>query len=300
MNELGVIKDARSAVRRVLVTGPSGAGRTTAIRALEDIGYEAIDNIPLSLVPRLLEGVELRRPIALGIDTRNRDFSTSALIETIDTWGADRTQPLEVLYLDCAPDVLVNRFSETRRRHPLALAETPRDGIMREMDLLGPIRARADVLIDTTGLSPHDLRAEVEQWFNAEKGRTLSVSVQSFSYKRGLPRGLDMVFDTRFLNNPYWEEPLRGLTGHNAKVQDYVASDKRFAGFFDRVCDLTRMLLPAYVEEGKSYFAIGFGCTGGQHRSVTMAERLAKALAEEGWQVSIRHHELERRGAARA
>jgi UPF0042 nucleotide-binding protein len=300
MSELGVIEDAITAVRRVLVTGPSGAGRTTAIRALEDIGYEAIDNIPLSLVPRLLEGVELRRPIALGIDTRNRDFSTSALIETIDTWGADRTQPLEVLYLDCAPDVLVNRFSETRRRHPLALAETPRDGIMREMDLLGPIRARADVLIDTTGLSPHDLRAEVEQWFSPDKGRILSVSVQSFSYKRGLPRGLDMVFDTRFLNNPYWEESLRGLTGHNAKVQDYVASDKRFPGFFDKVCDLTQMLLPAYVEEGKSYFAIGFGCTGGQHRSVTMAERLAKALAEGGWQVSIRHHELERRGAARA
>ncbi len=300
MDQPDRIKDVQTVDRRVLVTGPSGAGRSTAIRALEDLGYEAIDNIPLSLVPRLLDAGEARRPMALGIDVRNRDFSTAGLIETIDTFGADRTRPLEVLYLDCAPDVLVNRFSETRRRHPMALGETPRDGIAREMDLLAPIRTRADVLIDTTDLSPHDLRAEVAQWYGVEKGRSLSVSVQSFSYKRGMPRGLDMAFDTRFLNNPYWEESLRGLTGANLQVQNYVASDPRFAEFFSKVRDLTQMLLPAYVEEGKSYFAIGFGCTGGQHRSVTLVERLAKALAEEGWQVSIRHHELERRSAARA
>lgn len=300
MGQLETISSTPTADRRVLVTGPSGAGRTTAIRALEDMGYEAIDNIPLSLVPRLLDGGEARQPMALGIDVRNRDFSTAALVETIDTFGADRTRPLEVLYLDCAPEVLVNRFSETRRRHPMALGETPRDGIAREADLLSPIRSRADVLIDTTDLSPHDLRAEVSRWFGVQKGKTLSVSVQSFSYKRGMPRGLDMVLDTRFLNNPYWEESLRGLTGHNLQVQNYVASDPRFAEFFSKVRDLTKMLLPAYVEEGKSYFGIGFGCTGGQHRSVTMTERLAKALAEDGWQVSIRHHELERRGAARA
>jgi UPF0042 nucleotide-binding protein len=300
MGKLSRIDTARSADRRVLVTGPSGAGRTTAIHALEDLGYEAIDNLPLSLVPRLLEGAPGARPMALGIDVRNREFSTAALVEVIDTWGADRTRPLEVLYLDCDADVLVNRFSETRRRHPMAPAETPRDGIDREMDLLAPIRPRADILIDTTGLSPHDLRAEMDQWFSVEKGRVLSVSVQSFSYKRGLPRGLDMVFDTRFLNNPYWDESLRGKTGHDPDVQDYVASDPRFAEFFFKVRELTEMLLPAYVDEGKSYFAIGFGCTGGQHRSVTMAERLAKGLAEDGWQVSIRHRELERRGAARA
>ena len=289
-----------TADRRVLVTGPSGAGRTTAIRALEDLGYEAIDNLPLSFVPRLLEGDPVRRPVALGIDVRNRDFSTAALIEVIDTWGADRSQPLEVLYLDCSADTLVNRFSETRRRHPIAPAETPRDGIDREMDLLAPIRVRADVLIDTTEMSPHDLKAEIGNWFSVSEQRALAVSVHSFSYKRGLPRGLDMVFDTRFLNNPYWDESLRGKTGLEGEVQDYVAGDDRFAAFFEKVLDLTLMLLPAYVEEGKSYFSIGFGCTGGQHRSVTMTERLAKALAEGGWQVSIRHRELERRGAARA
>ena len=286
--------------RRVLVTGPSGAGRTTAIRALEDLGYEAIDNIPLSLVPHLMRITQDRRPLALGIDVRNRDFSTTALIETIDSWSADRSRPLEVLYLDCAPEVLVNRYSETRRRHPMALAETPRDGIDRENDLLAPVRARADILIDTTELSPHDLRSEIGQWFDTEKRRIMAVSVQSFSFKRGLPRGLDMVFDTRFLTNPYWNEALRGKDGLDREVQDYVASDERFDAFFDRVLDLTLLLLPAYVDEGKSYFAMGFGCTGGQHRSVTMAEKLAKALADNGWQVSIRHRELERRSAARA
>ncbi|MEC9103794.1 MAG: RNase adapter RapZ [Pseudomonadota bacterium] len=292
--------EAAPAVRRVLVTGPSGAGRTTAIRALEDLGYEAIDNLPLSLVPRLRDGGASPRPMALGIDVRNRDFSTNALIETIDTWGADRTQPLEVLYIDCAVETLVNRFSETRRRHPMAPAETPRDGIDKEMDLLAPIRARADMLIDTTEMSPHDLRAQIAQWFAVSETRSLAVSIHSFSYKRGLPRGIDMVLDTRFLSNPYWEESLRGLDGTSAAVQNYVASDEKFTGFFDRVLDLTRTLLPAYVDEGKSYFAIAFGCTGGQHRSVTMTELLAKALAEDGWQVSIRHRELERRSAAQA
>ncbi|WP_238529758.1 RNase adapter RapZ [Pseudooceanicola batsensis] len=290
--------DTPTADRRVLVTGPSGAGRTTAIHALEDLGYEAIDNLPLSLLPRLMEGSPVRRPMALGIDARNRDFSTHALEEVIDLWGADRTRPLEVLYIDCSPDMLLKRFSETRRRHPMAPAETPRDGIDREFDLLGPIRARADVLIDTSEMSPHDLRAEVERWFAVSETRSLSVSIHSFSYKRGLPRGIDMVFDTRFLSNPYWEEGLRGFDGRHAAVQDHVAADPRFPAFCQKVTDLIRMLLPAYADEGKSYCAIAFGCTGGQHRSVTIAERLAKALAEAGWQVSIRHRELERRGAA--
>ena len=289
-----------TASRRVLVTGPSGAGRTTAIRALEDLGYEAIDNLPLSLTPLLLGASSVDRPMALGIDARNRDFSTAALIEMIDTWGADRNRPLEVLYLDCSPDVLMNRFSETRRRHPMAPAETPRDGIVREFDLLEAVRARADMLIDTTEMSPHDLRAEIERLFATVARRALAVSVHSFSYKRGLPRGLDMVFDTRFLNNPYWDGKLRGFSGLDKPVQDYVAADPRFDGFFQRIVELMLMLLPAYVEEGKSYLAIGFGCTGGQHRSVTMTERVAMALAEGGWQVSIRHRELERGSAARA
>ena len=279
----------------VLVTGPSGAGRSTAIRVLEDLGYEAIDNLPLSLLPRLLSGAPPERPLALGIDARNRDFSTQALIEVIDTLSRQHGDHLEVVYVDCRPDVLLRRFSETRRRHPLAPAESPDQGIARELDLLVPIRARADIVIDTSEFTPHDLRAEVERWFAPSRGAGLAISVHSFSYKRGLPRGIDMVFDCRFLKNPSWEERLRGHDGRDAPVQDYVTADPRFPGFFEQVLQLTESLLPAYIDEGKTHFSIGFGCTGGQHRSVTLAEKLAAALAEAGWQVSIRHREMERR-----
>ncbi len=280
--------------RTLLVTGPSGAGRSTAINALEDLGYEAIDNLPLSLIPRLLEAPGQDRPLALGIDTRNRDFSTNALIELLD-----REPGIELLYLDARAETLLRRYSETRRRHPMAPAETPEIGIARDFDLLGPIRARADVLIDTSDLTPHDLRAEMERWFAPADGTGLAVSVQSFSYKRGLPRGVDMVFDCRFLKNPYWEPSLRAADGRASEVAAYIATDPRYAPFFDHVRDLTLFLLPAYVSEGKAHFSLAFGCTGGQHRSVAMAEALREALAQAGWRVSIRHRELERRGLDR-
>ena len=284
--------------RLVLVTGPSGAGRSTAIRTLEDMGFEAIDNMPLSLLPRLLDGPAPDKPMALGIDVRNRDFSTSALIEVIDRYGPEIGASMQVLYLDCREGILLRRFSETRRRHPLAPAENPGTGIARELDLLGPIRVRADILVDTSDMSPHDLRSELQAWFAPEGAQRLSVSLQSFSYKRGLPRGLDMVLDCRFLRNPYWEERLRAHNGQSAEVQAYVAEDPLFAGFTQKVTELALLLLPAYEAEGKAYLSLGFGCTGGQHRSVTMAETLAKALADKGWQVSIRHRELERLAAA--
>lgn len=280
--------------RLVLVTGPSGAGRTTAIRALEDMGFEAIDNMPLSLLPRLLEGPVPEKPMALGLDVRNRDFSTAALIEVIDRMGQLDSVPLQLLYVDARAEVLLRRFSETRRRHPLAPAEDPGVGIAREYDLLGPIRTRADILLDTSEMSPHDLRAELEHWFAPQGTQRLAVSIHSFSYKRGLPRGLDMVLDCRFLRNPYWDASLRALNGQDARVVEYVSKDARFDAFLDKVSDLTLLLLPAYQAEGKAYLSLGFGCTGGQHRSVTMAETLAKTLADKGWQVSIRHRELER------
>lgn len=288
------------AQRVVLVTGPSGAGRSTAINVLEDLGYEAIDNLPLTLIPRLLDGAARPIPLALGLDVRNRDFSASNLIELIDRLTRMPDYAPEVLYLDCSPDLLVRRYNETRRRHPLAPEGDPLMGIMTERDLLAPIRARADVLIDTTDLSPHDLRAELANWFDSSPDRRLAVSVQSFSYKRGVPRGVDMMFDCRFLANPHWQPELRALDGRDAAVQHYVASDPRFAEFFDRVRDLVLFTLPAHLEEGKTHLAIGFGCTGGQHRSVTIAEKMADSLAEAGWQVSKRHRELERRSPAPA
>ena len=282
----------------VLVTGPSGAGKTTAIHAMEDLGFEVIDNLPLSLVPRLLDGPPLGRRIALVLDVRNRDFNTTTLIELIDTLTRDPAVSLEVLYLDCAADDLIRRYSETRRLHPLAPSETPDLGIAREIDLLVPIRARADHLIETTDMSPHDLKAEITQWFNQSRSAALAVSVQSFSYKRGVPRGVDMIFDCRFLRNPHWETSLRNMDGRDDTVLDHIAQDPRFAPFYEKLLDLITMLLPAHRDEGKAHLTIGFGCTGGQHRSVAVAELLAKDLAKAGWPVSKRHLELERRAAS--
>ncbi|RUS60313.1 RNase adapter RapZ [Pseudorhodobacter sp. E13] len=284
--------------RIVLVTGPSGAGRTTAINALEDMGYEVIDNLPLSLVPRLIDGESLGRPIALGLDARNRDFNATALIELIDGLTRNPRVSLSVIYLDCAQDELIRRYAQTRRRHPMAPDGTPLIGISLEVDLLAPIRVRADHLIETTDMSPHDLRAEIARWFGRPEVPGLAVSIQSFSYKRGIPRGIDMVFDCRFLTNPHWVSALRDMDGRDQAVVEHIATDARFAEFMVKISELVLFLLPAQLDEGKAHLAIGFGCTGGQHRSVAVAELLAAKLAEAGWPVAKRHRELERRAVA--
>ena len=285
-----------SSVRIVLVTGPSGAGRSTAINALEDLGFESIDNMPLSLLPRLLEGRPLDRPLALGIDIRNRDFSVPALMEIARDVSGDPEGGTALLYLDARAEVLLRRFSETRRRHPVSGNDAPSVGVEHELALLAPLRERADVLIDTSDMSPHDLRRALTHWFSTEDSGGPLISLHSFSYRRGLPQELDMAFDVRFLANPHWETELRALDGRDARVSDYVQQDPRFAPFFERVTELVLSLLPAYIDEGKAHLAIGFGCTGGKHRSVAMVEKVANTLAEAGWQVSIRHRELERRG----
>lgn len=286
--------------RVVLVTGPSGAGRTTAINTLEDLGFEVIDNLPLTLLPRLLDGPPLSKPLAIGLDVRNRDFGVDAMIDTLATLSHQQGIDDQVLYLDCNESELVRRYSETRRRHPLADTASPLTGIQRETELLVPIRARANVVIDTTGLSVHDTRAEVERWFAPSDGRKLSVTLQSFSFKRGLPRGLDMIHDVRFLRNPHWEPALRALDGRDAAVAGFVSQDPLFTPFFDRLLDMTTFLLPAYRNEGKSHLSIGIGCTGGQHRSVALTEKLTTALSDEGWMVSKRHRELERKAPSPA
>ncbi len=297
-----MIKPAvRSAeTKAVLVTGASGAGRSTATRALEDLGFETIDNMPLSLLMRLFDGSGATPPLALGIDVRNRDFTVDAMVDVLDRFAADSDVEAELLFLDCRSDVLLRRYSETRRRHPLAPSETPEIGIAREMELLVPIRGRADHLIDTSDMTPHDLKAEIDRRFGADGSGLMALSVESFSYKRGLPRGVDMIFDVRFLANPHWEEELRALDGRDDRVAEFIANDPRFAAFFDQMEQMVVGLLPAFKQEGKTYLSVGLGCTGGQHRSVAVAERLANALAEQGWQVSTRHRELERRGKGRA
>lgn len=292
-NPLPIASDVSAKGRLVLVSGPAGAGRTTALKVLEDLGFEIIDNLPLGFWSRLLEGPLPDAPLALSIDTRNRDFSVQGLLDQLDLLLSRADLDLNLLYLDCRSDVLVRRFSETRRRHPLAPAESSDVGIAREFDLLRPIRDRADVLIDTSDLNVHQLRTEIEKWFAAGETQHMAVSLVSFSYKRGLPRAADLLFDCRFLSNPYWSPELRDLDGRDARVQDHVRADPRFPAFFDQVLDMARFLLPAYVDEGKSHLTIAFGCSGGRHRSVTLAETLAIALAEQGQQVSIRHRELE-------
>ncbi|GIT90230.1 nucleotide-binding protein [Jannaschia pagri] len=277
----------------LLVTGPSGAGRTTAIRVLEDAGYEVIDNLPLSMLTRLLATAQHDpRPLALGLDVRNRDFSVAALMSRLQALRADPSVNARMLYLDCAADTLIARFSETRRRHPLAPHEDTEIGVQRELELVSDLADQADVIIDTTTLTVHDLKAEVLRWFDTDAA--LAISVQSFSYKRGLPRGLDLVFDLRFLANPHWVPELRARTGKDPDVRDHVLADPRFDGFFRRLTDLVQFTLPAYQEEGRTHLTIGLGCTGGKHRSVAVTELLGDTLAEAGWQVSKRHRELDR------
>ena len=287
---------AEPPIRVILVTGPSGAGRSTALNALEDLGFEAIDNIPLGLVPRLLDGPTVSRPLALGLDVRNRQFSVEGLRSLREQLIAHPGIAADLLFLDADRDTLVRRYSETRRRHPLAPQASPSEGIAREIALLAPVRDQADLLIDTSELTPHELRARLHGLVEAEAGQTLSVSLLSFSYKRGLPHGADVVLDCRFLDNPYWNPDLRGLTGRDARVVAHIAADPRHGPFLEHVMGLLTFLLPACNAEGKAHFSVAFGCTGGQHRSVAVTEAVAHGLAQAGWQVSIRHRELERRG----
>jgi len=285
----------------VIVTGMSGAGRTTAINALEDLGFEALNNFPLALVDRLVEPVEAgARPIAIGAETRTRGFSARALTELVDRLRRRDGSGALLVFLDCSDDALAHRFNQTRRRHPLAPGETVATGIARERDILAEVRGRADVVIDSTTLSPHALRAEVEALFADQVSAELAVAVQSFSYKRGAPHDADMVLDCRFLRNPYWEETLRTLDGRDSGIQGFIREDPAFGTFFEKLCEMLLMLLPAYKGEGRAYFCVALGCTGGRHRSVAVGELLAARLGAEGWPTTVRHRELElgRTGAA--
>ena len=280
--------------RVVLITGPSGAGRSTATNVLEDLGFEAVDNLPLGVLTDVLDSL-LDRPIAIGLDVRNRDFSVDGVAALLDRLLATPGLETDLLYLDCSPEHLARRFSETRRRHPMAPTESPEFGIAQEIELLAPLREKATLLIDTSDLSPHDLRDTLQDWYDPSATTRMAISIQSFSYKRGAPPGVDIMLDCRFLKKPHWEPDLRPLDGRDAAVAAYVESDPLCAKFFSSIADMMEFLLPAYREEGKSHLVIGLGCTGGRHRSVALAEKLAKRLANQGWQASIRHRELERR-----
>ncbi len=282
-----------------LVTGLSGAGKSTALKALEDLGFEAVDNLPLSLLGPLL-GAARDRPLAIGIDVRTRAFDTSAVLRLAGMWG-EAGRPVRILFLDCTDEELQTRFSETRRRHPLAGDRAVADGIALERELVAELRRHADMVIDTTERTPNDLRRLIAQRFGEPGHRGIAISILSFGYARGLPRDADMVFDMRFLRNPHWQAGLRPLTGLDPRVAAHVAADPEWAPRFGAIADLVLGLLPAYQREGRSYLTIAFGCTGGRHRSVAAAEALARRLDAQGWTNSVAHRDIgETEGGAAA
>jgi UPF0042 nucleotide-binding protein len=276
-----------------LVTGLAGSGRTTVIRALEDSGWEAVDNLPLALIPRLAEGGG-GRPLALGVDTRTRGFSAEALADTVETLRRAPGLAPTLLFLDAADETLARRFAETRRRHPMAPEEDPAVGVERERDALQAARERADLVIDTTALSPQALGQRVREALAVAGAPGLVVALHSFAFKRGAPREADMTLDLRFLRNPHWEPELRPMDGRRPEIDAYVAADPLFEPFLHKLSDMLALLLPAYARGGKAYFGLALGCTGGRHRSVAAAERLRARLIEGGWRVTVRHRELER------
>lgn len=291
----------------LLVTGLAGAGRSTALKCLEDLGFEAVDNLPLDLLPSLLVGLgrdalgqtalpQMAKPLALGIDSRTSGFSRDRFIDLVEALRGDRGFTVSLLFLDCEDEVLQRRYTETRRRHPLAPDRPVADGIQRERSLMASVRDRADLVLDTTDTAIGDLKALLAGHFGrhaaSARDSTLALTVLSFSYRRGLPREADLVFDVRFLDNPYYNQNLRPLTGEDQAVGAAIAADPAFPGFFAALTSLLWPLLPGYEAEGKSYLTIAIGCTGGRHRSVYVAGRLAAWLRERGRSVTLRHRDL--------
>lgn len=279
----------------VLVTGMAGAGRTTALKSLEDIGFEAVDNLPATLLGYLVRPGDLpNRKLAIGIDSRTRAFDPAGLCLLLDTHldlSEDAETRVQLLFLDCDDEVLRRRYTETRRRHPLAGDRPVTDGIVRERELIGPLRTRADTVIDTTQLTARDLRQLVAGHFGGGETDSLTLSVISFAFRSGLPREADLVFDVRFLRNPHYVDQLRPRTGLDPEVRAYVVADPGYDFLIERLDNLLRPLLGSYKREGKSYLTVGFGCTGGRHRSIVVAEAFAARLRTAGWRVLLRHRD---------
>ena len=280
-------------VEIVVVTGLSGAGKTQALKSLEDLGYEAVDNLPLHLLHAVApDGSDNNTPkkLALGVDVRSRNFSPDTLLGAVQQWKDSEDYNASLLFMECDNVSLNRRFTETRRTHPLAVDRRVADGIALERELLKPVYEVADYVIRTADLSIHDLKRTIRDYFAAESAELLTF-VTSFSFRKGVPRDADMVLDVRFLRNPHYEEALRPLTGQNAAVAAYIEEDDGFPEFFTNLCTLLTPLLPRYREEGKSYFTIAVGCTGGKHRSVFIAEKLGKYLDGQGYKSKIRHRD---------
>ena len=281
-------------LRLVVLSGPSGAGKSTAINALEDIGFFCVDNMPVALWLKFMDLLDQSGEIAKAavvVDVREREFLKAFEPVFDEIKGSGHT--VELLYLDASDEALVRRFSETRRRHPLAGSEGPAEGIARERALLGKVRSRADRIIDTTTLNVHQLREVIGDHFSEQASRgKMAVNLISFGYRHGIPSDADLVFDVRFLPNPYFVESLKGLDGRQREVKDFVLPKKETRGFLKRLGSLLDYLLPLYRKEGKSYLTIAVGCTGGRHRSVAIVEDLGERLSGGHCVIRKRHRDL--------
>ncbi|ANU07477.1 RNase adapter RapZ [Paraurantiacibacter namhicola] len=288
--------------RVLLVTGMLGAGKTTALKVLEDLGWETIDNFPIRLLERLVgdDGATPdgeSHPLAIGFDCRTRGFVPVEIIEQVKTLSERGDVELSTLFLDCNDVELALRFDETRRRHPLAHDNPVENGIAAERELLSPLRRWADVLVDTSKFTTNDLKNHIRGIHGDDAPQPMTVTITSFGFARGMPAAADLVFDMRFLDNPHWVDDLREKTGRDAEVGEHIERDPGFGPNFARMEALLLDLLPRYAAQGKSYCTIAFGCTGGRHRSVYTAEKAAKALRDAGFSPTVRHRNLESRAA---
>nr|WP_277348094.1 RNase adapter RapZ [Pseudopontixanthobacter vadosimaris] len=292
--------------RIALVTGMSGAGKTTALRVLEDLGWEAIDNFPIRLLDRLIDGPEpspgtgrgeMHPMLAIGFDSRTRDFVPDDIIALVRSLAERSDLVVTTLFLDCNSAELERRYNETRRRHPLAHGRPVIDGIRAERELLEPLRRWADAVIDTSGLATNQLQQEIRERFAVAASAETAITITSFGFARGMPPLADFVFDMRFLDNPHWVTDLRDQTGLDAAVADYIAANPAFAAAFDHIQGLVLSVIPEYRRQGKSYLTIAFGCTGGRHRSVYAAQEMGRVLREAGFSPTVLHRNLESRAA---
>ena len=282
----------------LLVTGVSGAGKTTVLKTLEDLGWETVDNFPINLARQLLKipasGGEdgPNTPLALGFDSRTRGFDAEALIEQIKALQTQPNLEIMTLFLDCAGVEIERRYAETRRRHPMAQDRPAMDGVAIDRNLMEPFRRWAETVVDTSKLSAHDLQQVIRERFTSETTPHSTITVTSFGFSRGVPHNADLVFDLRFLRNPHWDSDLRPMTGMDASVAEYVTADPKYNEAMQKIRDMLRFLLPLYDAQGKAYINIAFGCTGGRHRSVHVAETFGNWLREDGFALTVSHRNL--------
>ncbi len=277
--------------RPLIITGLSGAGISSILKALEDFKFEVFDNFPLPFIPQLLPQSAAPQTsghngIAIGVDVRARGFSPDAILQTVQQIDA------RLLYITCDDHVLFKRFTETRRAHPLAHNRSVSFGIKTERELLEPLRAQADIVIDSTDTSIHDLRHMLEGHLSVNKDEHLTISLLSFGFKNGIPRSADIVMDVRFLTNPHWQADLKPKTGQDKEVGDYIRQDPDFNQFLESFKAMLDPLLPRYAQEGKSYLTVAIGCTGGKHRSVYTVETLKTWLDEQGLNSYVEHRDM--------